>query len=197
METQGRLTRVTVETQVSGNIPFWILTWDDCQIYPSTSSLWIQVVPTDQVGEAGREETEVKDQVEEETEVKSEDQTANVSQPDQKVMQVIQRPQYWSCFSFLFLSIWNVFIWRLWNLFLIDPSLTANINFLKVKPASNVFFYRIIFMFSISEKLWRRNARTTRATRSTWSLLFQPIFIVVSQIVDYFCVKIFCRSPSS
>ena len=88
METQGRLTRVTVETQVSGNIPFWILTWDDCQIYPSTSSLWIQVVPTDQVGEAGREETEVKDQVEEETEVKSEDQTANVSQPDQKVMQV-------------------------------------------------------------------------------------------------------------
>ena len=42
----------------------------------------------DQVEESGQEETEVKDQVEEETEVKSEDQTADVSQPDQQVMQV-------------------------------------------------------------------------------------------------------------
>ena len=45
-------------------------------------------MPTDQVEEAGREEIEVKDQVEEEIEVKNEDQTADVSQPDQKVRQV-------------------------------------------------------------------------------------------------------------
>ena len=43
---------------------------------------------SDQVEETGQEEIEVKDQVEEETEVKSEDQTADVSQPDQKVRQV-------------------------------------------------------------------------------------------------------------
>ena len=111
METQGRLTRVTVESQVSGtttqnqpDLPqsLFIQIWNNCQIYPSTSWLWIQAVPSDQVEETGQEEievkdqveetgqdeTEVKDQVEEETEVKSEDQTADVSQPDQKVRQV-------------------------------------------------------------------------------------------------------------
>ena len=45
-------------------------------------------MPSDQVEETGQEEIEVKDQAEEETEVKSEDQTADVSQPDQKVRQV-------------------------------------------------------------------------------------------------------------
>ena len=45
-------------------------------------------MPTDQVEKAEREETEVKDQVEEEIEVKNENQTADVSQPDQKVRQV-------------------------------------------------------------------------------------------------------------
>ena len=97
METQGRLTRVTVESQVSGtttqnqpDLPqsLFIQIWNNCQIYPSTSWLWIQAVPNDQVEETGQEEIEVKDQVEEETEVKSEDQTADVSQPDQKVRQV-------------------------------------------------------------------------------------------------------------
>ena len=43
--------------------PSLIQTRDNCQIfYPSTSSLWIQVVPIDQVVEVRREETEVKDE---------------------------------------------------------------------------------------------------------------------------------------
>ena len=41
-------------------------------------------MPTNEVEEAGKEEPEVK----------SEDQTADVSQPDPKVRQVNQRPQY-------------------------------------------------------------------------------------------------------
>ena len=58
--------------------PFSHSKCDDCQIYWSTSSLWIQAVSTDQVKEAGQEETE---------EVKSEeDQTAD--EPKQKVAQI-------------------------------------------------------------------------------------------------------------
>lgn len=71
METPGRLTRVTVETQVVPTDHVEEAGREETEV-------------KDQVEETGQEETEVKDQVEEETEVKSEDQTADVSQPDQK-----------------------------------------------------------------------------------------------------------------
>ena len=81
IETQGRPTGVTVESQVSGNIPEnqlppFFASKLETKGHRSRSLLQIQVVSTDQVFEARQEETEVK----------GEDQNAaNVRKPHQKV----------------------------------------------------------------------------------------------------------------
>ena len=90
LETQGRLTRVTVETQVSGNTPQNQHDLPQSLLHSNLKQL-SDLSKHELIMNSGRAKRSSwrswtrRDGVEEEVEVKSEDQTADVSQPDQKV----------------------------------------------------------------------------------------------------------------